>query len=329
MGKEKFKNKRGELLLTNRLGKFERLNHEEWKILVNGVVQGLAPVSVIEKRRSLALQVQGTNWIPLSTYMGSPMDAETALSFIWNTLRIAFDCERHGLRIDGLCWDVQRVFVDAQGDLIMIYWPVTTLERPQANPLVFYYAFCGILYNSGIDRQIADRYYSYFYQRSYFDFPSFYQMIQEILDRWRNIQRKVRKEDEYRRRVKAEDGNRPDTSFRVANGWLERPDTGEQIWLNKEKTVFGRDSTVCDVAITGFDGVSRQHGAVYNRDDQYYLVDMGSRNGTYVDGHRLSKQEKVLLADGQTVRFGNATYTFHKNQQNGTVHIHQMQRRDV
>lgn len=329
MGKEKFKNKRGVLLLTNKLGKFERLNHEEWKILVNGAVQGLAQVAVVEKRHSLVLQVQGENWTPLTVYMENPMDAETALSFIWNTLRIAFDCERHGLRIDQLCWDPQRVFVDPQGNLIMVYWPVTTLERPPINALVFYYSFCGILYNSGIDRQIADRYYSYFYQRSAFDLPAFYQMTQEILDRWRNLRRKVRKEDELRRKMQPFDDSRPDRSINVANGWLERPDTGEKIWLNREKTVFGRDGTVCDVTITGFDGVSRQHGAVLNKDDQYYLVDMGSRNGTFVDGHRLSEKEKVLLMDGQTVRFGNATYTFHKNQQNGTVHIHQMQRRSV
>ena len=329
MGKEKMKNKRGELLLTNRIGKFERVNHEEWKILVNGVVQGLAPVAVVEKRRCTDLVVQGSNWTPLTVYMGSAMDAETVLSFIWNTLRIAFDCERHGLRVDSICWDAQRVFVDEQGNLIMIYWPLTTLERPQANPLVFYYSFCGLLYNSGIDRQIADRYYGYFYQRSNFDLASFYQMIQEILDRRRNIQRKVRKEDAYRRREQEVESHRPDTSMKVANGWLERPDTGEQIWLKQEKTVFGRDRTVSDIAITGFDGVSRQHGAVLNRDDQYYLVDMGSRNGTFVDGHRLAKHEKVLLVDGQTIRFGNATYTFRKNQQNGTIHIHQIQRRDL
>lgn len=326
MGKEKLKDKRGQLLLTNKLGKFERLNQEEWKILANGVVQGLAQVAVVEKRRSMILQVQGENWTPLTVYMASPMDAETALSFIWNTLRIAFDCERHGLRMDYISWDPQRVFVDPQGNLIMVYWPVTTLEKPQVNPLMFYYSFCGILQNSGIDQQIADQYYYYFYQRAYFDFPSFYQMIQQILDRWRNLQRKVRKEDERRRMMQSYDDMRPDRSMNIASGWLEAPDTGEKIMLSRKKTVFGRDNTVCDVAITGFDGVSRQHGAVYNKDEQYYLVDMGSRNGTFVDGHRLSEKEKVLLMDGQTVRFGNATYTFHKNQQNGTIHIHQIKR---
>ena len=329
MGKEKIKNKRGVLLLSNKLGKFERLNQEAWKVLINGVVHGLAPVTVVEKRRAMVLQVQGQNWTPLTVYMANPMDAETVLSFIWNTLRIAFDCERHGLQIENICWDPKRVFVDEQGELIMVYWPVTSLDKPQSNALVFYYGFCNILYNSGIDRRIADQYYGYFYQRAYFDFPSFYKMIQEILDHWRNLLRKVRKEDELRRKMQPFDELRPDRSISVANGWLEQQDNGEKIWLNRDKTIFGRDGSACDVTITGFDGVSRQHGVVYNKDDQYYIVDMGSRNGTFVEDHRLSEREKVLLVDGQTVRFGNAVYTFHKNQQNGTVHIHQIQRRDV
>ncbi len=326
MGKEKLKNKRGVLLLTNKLGKFERLNQEEWKILVNGTVQGLAPVGIMEKRRSLVLQVQGENWTPLTVYLASPMDAETALSFIWNTLRIAFDCERHGLRIDQLSWDHQRVFVDAQGNLIMIYWPVTALDKQPVNALMFYYHFCGILYNSGIDRQIADQYYGYFYQRSNFDLPSFYQMIQQILDRWRNLQRKVRKEDALRKKMQAFSENRPDRSMNLANAWLERPDTGEKIILNREKTVLGRDNTLCDVAITGFDGVSRQHCAIHNYNEKYFLVDMGSRNGTFVDGRKLSRQEQLLLQDKQTIRFGNATYIFRQSQPTGTIHIHQVQR---
>lgn len=329
MGKEKLKNKRGVLLLTNRLGKFERLNHEEWKILVNGTVQGLAPVAVVEKRRALVLQVQAENWTPLSVYMANPMDAETALSFIWNTLRIAFDCERHGLRTDNISWDPQKVFVDPQGNLQMVYWPITTLDKPQYNALMFYYGFCGILYDSGIDRQIADMYYGYFYQRAYFDMSSFYRMVQDVLDRWRNLQRKVRKEDERRKREQPFDDLRPDRSVSVATGYLERVDTGEEIWLTRSKTVFGRDPTACDVPITGVDNVSRRHGAIINRDDQYYAVDLGSKNGTFVETHRLREKEKVLLVDGHTVRFGNAAFVFRQSQQNGTIHIHQMQRRDV
>lgn len=327
MGKEKLKKKKGTLLFTNELGKFERLNLEELKILINRSVQGLAPVTVVEKRKKRILQVEATGWYPLTAYMNSAMDAETALAFIWNTLRIAFDCERYGLRVDNLCWDPAKVFVDQQGTLTMVYWPVTTLEQSQSNALGFYGSFCGVLQNSDIDPQIANQYYAYFYQRDYFDFNRFYQMIQEILERWRQNKFKEQKAQQKVREREQIDALRPDRQSVISSGWLERPDTQQKITLDKAETTFGRDGTVCTVAIPNFDGVSRRHAMIVNKDNQYFVMDLGSRNGTYVQGIRLSPNQQTALNDGDTVRFGNATYIFRKMNLNQTVSIHQIQRR--
>lgn len=329
MGKEKFKNKRGVMTLTNQLGKFERLNQEEMKILINQSVPGLAPVAVIQKRSKIILQVTQTDWTPMTVYTGSPMDAETALAFIWNTLRIAFDCERFGLRVDNLCWDQSRVFVDSQGNLSMVYWPVTTLDQASSSPLTFYYGFYGILYNSGMSPDMVNRYYSYFYQRDYFDFQGFYQMIQELLEQWRRTRYREQRAEDARRREEELKALRPDSRYVVSSGWLEKPDTQEKISLAQAETVFGRDPTVCTVAISGFDGVSRRHAVIRNKEDQYYLSDLDSKNGTFVEGERLKPQERILLTDGMTVRFGNATYIFHKSNLNQTVSIHQMRRQKL
>lgn len=326
MGKEKIKKRRGTVLLRNKLGKFERLNHEQMKILINQSVQGLAPVEVIDKRGKITMQVEITGWNQLTAYMNAPMDAETALAFIWNTLRIAYDCERYGIQADKLCWDFDRVYVDPQGNLTMIYWPMTTLEQATASPLTFYYQFCGILANTDISRNILDQYIYYFYQRDYFDFQQFMQMIQSVLDQWRRgkqKEREQRKRDREREQIQA---LRPDRHTMVSGGWLEGF-RGDKITLEREQTVFGRDQYQCSVVISGYDGISRQHAMIVNRDNQYYLVDLGSRNGTYLKGVRQNPREKVLLQDGDEIRFGNAAYVFHKSAMNQTISIHQMQRR--
>lgn len=328
MGKEKIKIKNNTLLLTNKLGKFERVNQEELKILMNCAVAGLAPVSAEVKWKKVILQVTAQNWYPLTAYMSGGMDAETALTFIWNTLRIAYDCERYGLRIDNLSWDFGRVFVDgSSGALYMIYWPVTTLEHSPATPLSFYASFCDVLDQCVRDKTIAQTYRAYFYQRDVFDYPLFYQMVQSVLDRWRNykaeLQRKARKEQEQ----SGWNWFRPDVGYTVSTGLLEHAETGEKIYLSQDKTVFGRDAASSDVQIRNDDGVSRRHAMVMNKNDQYYLVDLGSRNGTFVQSKRLTPQERILLTDGVKVTISRTSYIFHKSEANRTVSIHQLQRR--
>lgn len=51
-------------------------------------------------------------------------------------------------------------------------------------------------------------------------------------------------------------------------------------------------------------GVSRIHAAVYFNDDIMYLIDLASRNGTYLNGKRLSPEEPYIIRDGDVVRLG-------------------------
>ena len=57
------------------------------------------------------------------------------------------------------------------------------------------------------------------------------------------------------------------------------------------------------------DSVSDTHAKLQRRDDGWYLIDLGSTNGTYVGGSRLTTHERRL--DGAPdVRFGGVKLTF-------------------
>jgi len=57
------------------------------------------------------------------------------------------------------------------------------------------------------------------------------------------------------------------------------------------------------------DSVSDTHAKLQRREDGWYLIDLGSTNGTYVGGSRLTTHERRL--DGAPdVRFGGVKLTF-------------------
>jgi hypothetical protein len=51
-------------------------------------------------------------------------------------------------------------------------------------------------------------------------------------------------------------------------------------------------------------GVSRHHARLVHQDDKYLLMDVGSTNGTYVNGTALEYNKAAELKDGDTVAFG-------------------------
>jgi two-component system cell cycle response regulator len=80
--------------------------------------------------------------------------------------------------------------------------------------------------------------------------------------------------------------------------------------LDRPSTVLGR-SGQADVNIDD-DGVSRNHIRILRNDDAIICEDMGSRNGTFVNGTKLT--QPLVLADGDKIQLGRGTilkFTFH------------------
>lgn len=63
-----------------------------------------------------------------------------------------------------------------------------------------------------------------------------------------------------------------------------------------------------DILINDF-AISRTHAVVEIRGEGYYLKDLGSSNGTYVNG-KLIDDRGTLLEDGDTVRFARYDFLF-------------------
>ncbi|MEW6277931.1 MAG: FHA domain-containing protein [Candidatus Eremiobacterota bacterium] len=75
--------------------------------------------------------------------------------------------------------------------------------------------------------------------------------------------------------------------------------------LHKDQVIIGRDVR-CDLMINN-ESVSRKHSEVVRLAEGYLLRDLGSRNGTFVNGQRV---QEYILNDGDTVAIGDVQFTF-------------------
>jgi hypothetical protein len=91
-------------------------------------------------------------------------------------------------------------------------------------------------------------------------------------------------------------------------GWLEVRKAGEVVErrvIDSEKLVIGRDSR-CDLRLFG-PTVSRQHAIILWLKNRARVVDLGSTNGTFVDGERVESGE---LGSTAQIRVGEYEVEF-------------------
>ena len=78
--------------------------------------------------------------------------------------------------------------------------------------------------------------------------------------------------------------------------------------LSAPLTILGR-GTDCDLRLVD-PGVSRHHAELRVEDNDVVLVDLGSTNGTFVNGQPV---RRVTLADGTRVTLGRTTLVFRRD----------------
>jgi serine phosphatase RsbU (regulator of sigma subunit) len=90
---------------------------------------------------------------------------------------------------------------------------------------------------------------------------------------------------------------------------LTGANAGRRYELSGEKTIIGRDRyPICDVTIRE-PTVSRQHARIQCEGDRYYIEDLGSLNGTYVNREKISG--RTPLVDGDVVQIYEVLMKFY------------------
>lgn len=103
----------------------------------------------------------------------------------------------------------------------------------------------------------------------------------------------------------------PSSSQPVAKIIIIKPigaDIEETIFNLGENTSIGR-SEHNDIVVTG-SFVSHEHACITYYKNQYYLSDLGSTNGTYLNDEKILAE--VPLKDGDVIQIGSVTFKFER-----------------
>lgn len=91
----------------------------------------------------------------------------------------------------------------------------------------------------------------------------------------------------------------------------------------EQEAVIGRKDPMLgftpDIDLTAYGGyqmgISRKHAVIRRNGDQLQLIDLGSRNGTFLNGKKLDAEETVLLHHYDEIRLGKIVITLHVQQE--------------
>ncbi len=93
--------------------------------------------------------------------------------------------------------------------------------------------------------------------------------------------------------------------------YLEQgPDAPRTIEVTDPITVLGRGEGVIDVSVSD-ESASRYHACISRHDGQFFINDMGSANGTFINGQLVAE---ATLKNGDQVQIGTSVFRFEVNE---------------
>lgn len=86
--------------------------------------------------------------------------------------------------------------------------------------------------------------------------------------------------------------------------------TYEIILINKSVFRVGKESRYADYVVRDNDKVSRSHADIITRGNRYFIMDLNSTNGTYINGRQIPVRQEVEVYNGDCLKLANEEFEF-------------------
>ncbi len=100
------------------------------------------------------------------------------------------------------------------------------------------------------------------------------------------------------------------SSDQVYYATLYRNLTDETIMINKPVFRIGKERSYSDYFVANNDKVSRSHADIITRSGRYFIIDLNSKNRTFINGAPIPVQQEVEIHNGDNIRLANEEFEF-------------------
>lgn len=97
----------------------------------------------------------------------------------------------------------------------------------------------------------------------------------------------------------------------AGSAYLIRKKNGEKIAVNLQNFKLGKERKRVNYCISDNTSVSRVHCEIVKKGSDYYVIDQGATNFTFVNGVQLSPHKETLLSDQSVLKLSDEEFEFH------------------
>lgn len=250
-----------------------------------------------------------TSLIPMNIYFKTQcLSFESQKHLFKKLIDSLWLAEMYLLDIEKLVLDKSYIYISGEdNEIYLVYLPikrytcqVNTCIREVILQLLFTVDLAVIERDSRIKRMIT------YLQEPDFDMMVFHTTINNLK---KDVS--VQKLDWFKKFFKKEKKVKNETIMIPSDGHqaiLEFKDS--KVSINKPSFLIGRSKQLADYALPECLSLGRVHAEVIKEDQAYYLVDVNSKNGTYLNGVKLESQKKYPLKKGDKIQLASETVTF-------------------
>lgn len=289
--------KHEKILITRKVIYPESMNEKTYTNLEK--MTGIIPLKKEQKGKKIFLLAELENSRSLKDYIKEGIQKEQFLDIIIQMIRKLKECKELGLSETNLEMRMDRIFVDPYTcDIRCIYWPVSNLTEYMTPAEFFETIQYEAEFKPETNLQFLYEYNDYFESKVPFSLKNFERMVSllsgmELQEDRATLGAGLKKVD-----------------VKEAMVYVQTAD-GRKIKVEKEEFVIGKSQVDTDMMITGNSSVSRRHARIICRGGQYYIEDLNSLNGTYVNESKVEPGISKELHTGDRIKVSDTELIFY------------------
>lgn len=132
------KNKKGKIIIINKLSYPEAINERVYNNLKSGMFEGLFPVEIYQKRKKTRIECTVQGLISLTQYFKNIVTKKMFLDFVHEMILQIKNCEKNMIDANNLDLQRDKIFINPQTQKVKcIVWPIVNNQRGNP-PYVFF-----------------------------------------------------------------------------------------------------------------------------------------------------------------------------------------------